>query len=110
MKTWYSGLKDRYNSFPADVQVLNMVSDLDKAANLLETNRESAVNHLYRAIILIDYMAADAKWKWKLKELIRLREAVASLICTTKPLGSIRQIISVALQMDPGAYRKYKSI
>ena len=105
MKNWYRDLKDRFSTFPAHVQVLNMVSDLKKAENLFHTNRSSAINHLYRAIILLDYIIADEKWQRKLRELLRLREVIASIIASKEPYGNLNQTIDIALQLDPTAYK-----
>ena len=107
MKNWYADLENRFDSFDETTQILHVVSDLQKAKNLFEKNRESAVNHLYRAIILLDYIVADKKWRNKIGELLRLREAIGSLIFAPVPYGTIRQIISSALQMDPKAYRMH---
>ena len=105
MKNWYKDLKDRFSTFPAHVQILNMVSDLNKAEDLYEKNRSSAINHLYRAIILLDYIIADQKWQGKLRELLRLREVIASLIVDKKPYANLNQTINVALQLEPTAYK-----
>jgi hypothetical protein len=110
MKNWYNHLSTRYASFSEDVQILNMVSDLEKAKNLSFVDSKTAVNHLYRALILLDYMADDPKWKMKLRELLRLREAVASLIAPETSYGNIEQIIEAALQMVPKAYRLLHNI
>ena len=105
MKNWYKDLKDRFSTFPPYVQMLNMVSDLKKAENLFDTNRSSAINHLYRAIILLDYIIADQKWQRKLRELLRLREVIASLIASKEPYANINQTINIALQLEPTAYK-----
>ena len=88
---------------------MNMVSDLEKAKNLSFIDSQTAVNHLYRALILLDYMSDDPKWKMKLRELLRLREAVASLTVPEVSYGSIEQIIRAALQLVPKAYRLMRS-
>ena len=105
MKNWYRELKDRYAAFPTHVQILNMVSDLQKAKNLFGVNKDSAVNHLYRAMILLDYIIKDPKWKKKLRELLRLREVIGSLIFSDKPYANIDQTIEAALQLDVVAYK-----
>ena len=105
MKNWYKDLEKRYNTFPEHVQVLNMVSDLAKAKNLWSKNRESARNHLYRAIILLDYMTDDPKWRNKLRELLRIREVIGSLLVLPKPYGSLQHVHDAALQLNVKAYR-----
>jgi len=105
MKNWYSSLRERYESLPEDHQILNMVSDLKKAKNFYRLNPQVARNHLVRALILLDYIVDDQKWRHKLKEILRLREAIASLIDGKNPLGDIDQVIFVALTMEPKAYR-----
>ena len=107
MKNWYTDLENRFASFDETTQILHLVSDLQKAKNLFEKNRESAVNHLYRAIILLDYIVADKKWRNKIGELLRLREAIGSLIFSQSPYGTIQQIISSAIQVDTKTYRMH---
>jgi len=110
MKTWYSGLENRYASFSEDIQILNVVSDLNKAKNLTHIDSTNAKQHLFGAIILLDYIIDDPKWKPKLRELLRLREAVGSLIFLEKPYGTIDQIITATLLMEPQAYRAIKKV
>ena len=107
MKNWYKELEGRFASFPAHIQLLNMVSDLKKADNLWQTNRPNAINHLYRAIILLDYIVADPKWKRKLKELLRLREVIGSIIIGDKPIATLSQAITTALFLEPTAYHSF---
>ena len=106
MKNWYKNLEKPYRDFPAEAQILNMVSDLLKAKNLIDQQRSSAINHLFKAIILLDYIIEDKKWNKKLAELLRLREAIGSLIYFENPFGSFDQIIKAALLLAPGAYKK----
>jgi hypothetical protein len=108
MKKWYKNLEGRYADLPADIQILNLVSDIKKADNLLLTQKKSAINHLYRAIILIDYIVEDKKWKTKLKELLRLKEAINSVIYYKQPLASLTQIGKAALLLEANAYKKIK--
>ena len=77
---------------------------------MFEVDYQTAINHLYRALILLDYISDDPKWKMRLRELLRLRETVASLIAIEIPYGSIEQIIRAALQMVPKAYRLIRNI
>ena len=110
MKTWYKDLKGRFSEFPKHVQILHLVSDLKKAKNLAVSHPSSSTNHLYRAIILLDYIIQDSKWKSALHELLRLREAVGSVLFLSPPYASIEQLISAAVQMEPQAYRIYKNV
>ncbi|GBD92610.1 hypothetical protein BMS3Abin05_00182 [bacterium BMS3Abin05] len=105
MKNWYSDLKKRYDSFDEPTQILHVVSDLQKAKNLFEINKTSAVNHCYRALILLDYILADKKWKAKRGELLRLREAIGSLIVGQTPYATIEQILSATVQLNAKAYK-----
>ena len=93
----------------ADVQVLNMVSDLLKAKQLMPKHRPSAHNHLYRAMTLLDYMVGDPKWRSQLRELLRLREAMGSLIFYEQPYADSDQLIAAALQLTPKAYRALRN-
>jgi len=105
MKKGYENLKSRFSTFPPDVQILHTVSDLTKAEHLAAVDRVSATNHVYRAMILLDYIIQDPKWESKLGELLRLREAIGSSLFHSKPFVSIEQAISAALLMEPKAYR-----
>ena len=105
MKNWYKDLKTRFVDFDSHIQILHVVSDLKKANNLIELNRDSAVNHLYRAIILLDYIIYDPKWQGKLKECLRLRETIASIINGTILYATINQAINAALLLDVNAYK-----
>jgi len=84
-----------------------MVSDLQKAANLRSVNRQASQNHLYRAVILLDYIINDPKWGYALRELLRLREVVCSVI-EGIDYGSMEQIINTAVLLDSSAYRRMK--
>ena len=108
MKSWYKSLENRYADFPADIQILNLVSDLRKADNLITTQKTSAINHLFRAIIMVDNIIEDKKWRTKLKELLRLKEAIGSFIYYEQPLASLVQIVKAALLMEANAYKKLK--
>lgn len=108
MRNWYKPLESRFRNFPKDIQILNVVSDLIKAKNREPKNRNDFRNHLYMALILLDYMADDPKWKEDLRELRRLREAVASLLGDS-PYGTFKNIIDAALSLDVNAYTKLKS-
>jgi len=105
MKTWYKDLESRFASFPCHIQVLNMVSDLKKAEALWTVNKHSAINHLYRAIILLDYLVDDPRWRQKGKELLRLREVIGSLIFHDKPYATLPQTITAALLLNPAAHK-----
>jgi hypothetical protein len=60
---------------------------------------------LYRAIILLDYIVTDSKWRRKLKELLRLREVIGSIIVEDKPFATLSQTITIALLLEPTAYQ-----
>ncbi|MBW2005583.1 MAG: hypothetical protein JRI72_13475 [Deltaproteobacteria bacterium] len=89
---------------------MNVVSDLQKAKNLYNINEQSSINHCYRAIILLDYIIADDRWKTKLKELLRLREAIGSHIVNTSPFATFDQLIAATLQLDCKAYKIVRDI
>ncbi len=108
MKNWYKNLKERYATFSTDMQIGNMVSDLNKAMNLKSVNPDSAKNHLYRSLILLDYIIADSKWVPKWRELLRLRESIGSLIVNQHPYGNIEQIMTATCLMDTEAYKRFR--
>ena len=107
MKNWYKNLKTRFYTFPAQTQVLHLVSDLNKAKNVLDLYPSTAKNHLYRAMILLDYMLQDPKWKMKTGELLRLREAMGSFLFHEKSYANMEQLINAALHLEPKAYRAF---
>ena len=104
MKNWYKDLEDRYADFPEQVQILNLVSDLRKAEHFWDKDKKTAVDHLYLSIILVDFIVNDPKWKGKLKEVLRLREVIGSLIASSQPLATPEETTRAALLLHPGAY------
>ncbi|MFO7889298.1 MAG: hypothetical protein R6V04_03060 [bacterium] len=104
MKNWYRDLEDRYADFPEQVQILHMVSDLKKAEHFWDKDKNTAVHHLYLSIILIDFIVNDPKWKGKLKEVLRLREVIGSLIASSQPMATPEETIKAALLLHPEAY------
>lgn len=108
MKNWYKNLETRFPTFPSEVQVLHVVTELNRARNMLKDNAHSAKNNLFRSIILLDFMINDPKWRVKLGELLQLREVIGSLIFYQKPYGTIEQIIQTTLLIEPKAYKMLK--
>lgn len=109
MKNWYKNIEAGFLKLDPAKQILHMVSDIQKAENLSLTSPESANNHLYRAIILLDYIVSDPKWQHRLHELLRLREVIASLIIGTSPYGSYADTVKAALLLERAAYRTLNS-
>ena len=105
MKVWYEDIRERFLTFPIETQVLHLAGELNKAKNRGPISKKEAEAHLYGALVLIDHMVADTKWVPRRKELLRLREAVASLLAPGIPYGTIAQLLEVALLLDPGAYK-----
>jgi len=69
---WYSKTKD--------FQILNIGSELQRAQNWIEKDKDELVNSSYdRALELIDLTREDPKWKKQLRELSRSREYLAGL-------------------------------
>ena len=68
------------------------------------------MNHLYRVIILLDYIIADLKWLGKLSECLRLREVIGSLIDGRQAYATYDQTIDAALLLDSIAYKTFKNI
>jgi len=110
MKNWYKGLENRYADFPEPIQILNLASDLEKAKNFWKTDKTTAKNHLYRAIILIDYIAKDSRWRGKLRELLRLREVIGSLIESSQPLATLKDTVKAALLLNSQAYSRLNQL
>ncbi len=109
MKNWYKSLEGRYSTFPKDVQVLNLVSDLVKAQTMREVDREASNNNLLRALILLDYMIDDVKWRSGLRELLRLRETIASVYAGME-YAPLETVITAAAALDRQAYRRWKGL
>ena len=63
---------------------------------------------MYRAIILLDYMKDDPKWRSKLRELLRVREVVGSILFFEHPYGTLEQICNAALCLNKKAYQTLK--
>ena len=105
MKDGYKDLKDRFLAFPPEVQILHAVSDLTKAKHLAGVDRTKAVNHVYRAMILLDYIVEDLRWASKVGELLRLREAMGSWIFHAEPFAGLGELMAAAVLMEPAAYR-----
>jgi hypothetical protein len=58
-------------------QLGNIGSELSRAFKWKEKGEDSYVQHaFYRALELIDLTVADPRWRYRLKELLRLREAL----------------------------------
>lgn len=110
MKNWYKNLKSGFFSFSPSTQILHLVSDLNKAKHFSQSNPQTAANHLYRAIILLDYIIADPKWIAKLSECLRLREVIGSLIDGKQTFATYDQTIDAALLLHPIAYKTFKNI
>lgn len=69
--------QEKWNSLTEDRQILNIASELTRAKNWIQKNDFFyRKNSLERALELFDLTANDKKWRKKLKELLRLREAV----------------------------------
>lgn len=107
MKHWYKNLEHRYQNFDKPIQLINLISDLKKALNLVCADAIVSKNHLYRAIILVDYMIDDPKWRSGLKELLRLREVIGSHIAGC-PIGTLEQLVDVVLSLNADVYKKLK--
>ena len=101
----YEDLKNRYATFEPYFQVLNMVSDLEKARSWQGKDDVTMKFHLRGAMILLDFIINDPKWKSRCRELLRLREVIGSLLFSTEPYGTLDQTIRAAVLLDPKAYR-----
>ena len=105
MKNWYKDLESSYLSFPKDVQILNMVSDLEKARKWASSYPDTSRNHIFRAMILLDFVIADPKWRPALGELLRFREVVGSVIEGKHPMARLDQLVQTAKLFDIKVYQ-----
>ncbi|MBO8131549.1 MAG: hypothetical protein H0Z29_08565 [Candidatus Marinimicrobia bacterium] len=109
MKYWYEGIGDRYKQLDSASQILNVISDLIKASRFVEKDLNLVKRHIYGALVLLDYMIEDVKWRDRLKELLRFREAVCSLL-TDRPYGTFDNIIRAGIMLDAEAYKILKNV
>jgi len=69
--------QEKWNNLDKDKQILNIISELMRAKNWFNKNKEYARNSLDRAFELIDLIVSSKKWtKGSLKELLRFREVL----------------------------------
>ena len=61
-------------------QMGNIGSEISRALNWRGKNQESYDNAIARAFELLDLTIADARWRLRLKEIVRARELLADAI------------------------------
>ena len=94
----------KWNSLSKDKQILNIASELMRARGMFEDKeRKYLINSLSRALELIDLTINDReKWqKGSLKELLRLREYLASFYQERKQVGNFSRLIKNFLLFHP---------
>jgi hypothetical protein len=71
--------KEKWNKFPADIQLKNIATELSRATQATLHNDEEKRSGAYlRAISLIDASIEDPKWQDR-KMLYRLRDSISAL-------------------------------
>ena len=68
-------------------QLGNIGSETSRALNWRGKNQEYFENAIFRALELIDLTIADTRWRWRLKEIVRLRELLCDTVFGDKEYG-----------------------
>ncbi|HCK99239.1 MAG TPA: hypothetical protein DHW42_03930 [Candidatus Marinimicrobia bacterium] len=97
-------------SYPKEFQILNIASELQRAAGWIQRQRPDLVNSCYeRGFELIDLTIEDPKWKFQLKELLRCREMLGKLyIEMPKNADGNQDIFRNLILLNENAYRILK--
>lgn len=105
MTTYHVNLSRRWNSLDRPRQILNIASELHRAQHWLGRNDENLRLSLERALELIDY-SIDDRQRWRhnrLRELLRLREALAASYLVPPGQDDMAHLIHALLLLDPVA-------
>jgi len=104
----HKGLSEqKWFAYPRYKQILMIANELNRAANLIELGKFDQVNLCYeRAFELTDLTSADIKWKGRLKELRRFREALGWNYVAAEKCPRLNEMLYKGLiQLSPEAYR-----
>jgi len=107
---YYKSGTDKWMSYSKEFQILNIASELQRAAGWIQRQRPDLVNSCYeRGLELIDLTIEDPKWKFQLKELLRCREMIAGLyIESPKNAVTNQNIFRNLILLNENAYRILK--
>ena len=97
---------EKWCSYSQGQQILMIANELNRAANWIEKDQNLESNMCYeRAFELIDLTVEDAKWRGRLRELLRLREILAELyLQESKDSRLNRFAYDAIISLDPEAY------
>jgi len=103
MTIWHPTLQKRFPSLPQFQQLIMVANELNRAQNTIHSPKEYR-NALERALELLDFIAADPRWKNKLYELRRAREVLAGYYIQ-KSLTDTQILQHCLLQLDSTAWK-----
>lgn len=83
-----AAIRQRWGTFGLFEQLGNVGSEVHRAAQWKDEDREIARNSLYRALELLDFSIQDPRWKNGLKELVRVREFLVDAFDGGKEYGN----------------------
>ena len=103
---YYRSPIDKWYKQSADFQILNIATELKRANNWINRNREDLANSCYeRAFELIDMTASDPKWSSNKRELLRCREILGEIyISTVKNADLNKKLYRNLLLLNSDAY------
>lgn len=88
MKYQHQNLADgKWNQLSLAAQLGNIGSETSRALNWRGKNKENFENAIWRALELIDLTIADPRWRWRLKEIVRLREVLCDTVFGDQEYG-----------------------
>lgn len=79
---------ERWGKFSFMEQLGNVSSELHRASVRQKEGGEAFAKAVYRALELMDLTIQDPRWRGRLKELARMREAIADAMYGGKTYGS----------------------
>ena len=102
-RIWHPELKDRWPSFPKHQQLLMAANEVNRAHNM-QSNLQEYRNALESALELMDFIAADPRWRRQLSELRRAREVTAMYYIADQP-QSTKTLMNCFILLEPSAWR-----
>ena len=103
---------EKWQKFAEAQQVLMIANEINRAINRIKKNDWEEVNNCYeRAFELLDLTVSLTEKKNKRKELLRLREVIASQYIVEKKDFEINELIfKTLLSLNPESYAMEKGV
>jgi hypothetical protein len=100
---------DKWSAFPIDRQILMIGCEFSRVTNAPPVGAEAAIRESYeRAFELLDLCTEDAKWRPRLRELLRFREHLGELYLQSSPDSHLHQrMYGVLMEWDAVTARLY---